>query len=138
QHRLQTHPVGGAGHVDGPVLHRLGPADVGRGADDAAHRADIRLPAALPHAHRRRWGEGVSAALLTGAGIPGLGVRDVRIAGGAVTEIGSLAPHPGERVHDLAGYLLLPALVEPHVHLDKIFSAPTAAVPGAPPLRGLS
>jgi cytosine deaminase len=40
-------------------------------------------------------------------------------------------------VHDLSGYLLLSALVEPHVHLDKIFSARTAMAPGSPPVSGL-
>jgi cytosine deaminase len=78
------------------------------------------------------------STLLTRAGIPGVGVRDVRMAAGAVTEVGSLAPRPGEQVHDLAGYLLLPALVEPHVHLDKIFSAPTELLTDAAPLTGLS
>lgn len=79
----------------------------------------------------------MTSLLLSSAGIPGLGVQDLRIVDGTVTDIGSLRPRPGEAVHDLAGFLLLPGLVEPHVHLDKIFSAPTEVLPRAQPLTGL-
>ncbi|MFL5796475.1 MAG: amidohydrolase family protein [Actinomycetota bacterium] len=64
---------------------------------------------------------------------------DVRIDDdliGAVGPAGSLEPAPGEEVHDLAGYLLLPAPAEPHAHLDKALTAdrvpnPEGDLPGA-------
>ncbi|MGI8418935.1 MAG: amidohydrolase family protein [Nakamurella sp.] len=79
----------------------------------------------------------MSSTLLLSAGVPGMGVCDVRTTDGLVTQIGSLSPLPGDELHDLSGYLLLPGLVEPHVHLDKIFSAPCELTTGAPPLSGL-
>ncbi len=48
---------------------------------------------------------------------------DVRLAGGFIEAIGRLAPQRDDDVVDLAGYLLLPAAVEPHAHLDKAFLA---------------
>jgi cytosine/creatinine deaminase len=50
--------------------------------------------------------------------LPDGGRADIRLAGGRIEAIGSFAD--GE---DLEGYLLLPAPVEPHAHLDKAFSA---------------
>jgi cytosine/creatinine deaminase len=79
----------------------------------------------------------MSSTLLTGAGIPGVGVRDVRTAEGMVVEVGTLDSRPDEEVHDLTGFLLLPSLVEPHVHLDKVFSAPAELSSELPPLSGL-
>ncbi|NUR84607.1 MAG: amidohydrolase family protein, partial [Nonomuraea sp.] len=52
----------------------------------------------------------------------GLLQPDVRLAGGLVTEVGTLTPQRGEAVVDLEGRLLLPAFAEPHVHLDKAFT----------------
>ncbi len=48
-------------------------------------------------------------------------VVDVRIVDGVITEVGELAPTEGETVEPLDGYVLLPAAVEPHAHLDKAF-----------------
>src|SRR5947207_212154 len=51
---------------------------------------------------------------------------DVRVRGDrieAVAPAGELAPLAGEQVLELSGYLLLPAPVEPHAHLDKAFTA---------------
>jgi cytosine deaminase len=51
---------------------------------------------------------------------------DVRLAGGLIAETapaGGLAAQEGEDVLELEGYLLLPALAEPHTHLDKALSA---------------
>ena len=49
---------------------------------------------------------------------------DVRVGGPLIREVAiELAAEPGEEVHDLDGALLLPALVEPHAHLDKAFLA---------------
>src|SRR5919201_3170599 len=52
--------------------------------------------------------------------------RDVRLGDGTITEIapaGRFAGLDGESVLDLDGYLLLPALAEPHTHLDKALTA---------------
>lgn len=58
--------------------------------------------------------------LANARGVPG----SVRIAGDLVTAVGEDArPQPGDSVIDLAGYVLLPGLAEPHVHLDKAFTA---------------
>lgn len=45
----------------------------------------------------------------------------MRIVDGAITEVGDLDVGDGEATTDLTGYLLLPAAVEPHAHLDKAF-----------------
>jgi cytosine deaminase len=49
------------------------------------------------------------------------GTVDVRVLDGVITEVGDLSRVEGELVEDLAGYVLLPAAVEPHAHLDKAF-----------------
>jgi cytosine deaminase len=49
---------------------------------------------------------------------------DIRIAGGVIESVGEIAE--GE---DLDGYLLLPAPIEPHAHLDKAFTADLVANP---------
>ncbi len=59
-------------------------------------------------------------------------VVDVRIADGLITEVvdaGALVPIEGETIDDLDGWLLLPAAVEPHAHLDKAFLAETIENP---------
>ncbi|HZO97235.1 MAG TPA: amidohydrolase family protein [Gaiellaceae bacterium] len=51
---------------------------------------------------------------------------DVRLADGLVAEVApasALSASPREEVLDLDGYLLLPALAEPHTHLDKALTA---------------
>lgn len=48
----------------------------------------------------------------------GLGEADVRIVDGRVAEIGALTPREGERAISAAGCLVLPGLVDLHVHLD--------------------
>ncbi|MHA6760646.1 amidohydrolase family protein [Streptacidiphilus sp. PAMC 29251] len=74
------------------------------------------------------------ALLLSGARLLDGRTVDVRIAGDrieAVEAAGSLSA--AERV-DLSGYLLLPAPVEPHAHLDEAFSgtpAPGSAITAA-------
>ena len=70
--------------------------------------------------------------LANAAGVPG----SVRILGNQVAAVGDdVCPAPGDSVLDLAGYVLLPGLAEPHVHLDKAFTAGRAA-PGPPDLVG--
>ena len=52
---------------------------------------------------------------------------DVHIVDGIVAAVddatGTAPPGSGERVHDLHGRLLLPAMAEPHAHLDKALLA---------------
>jgi len=75
----------------------------------------------------------VSGLVLThAAGVLG----SVRILGGQVAAVGAdVHPAPGDSVLDLAGYALLPGLAEPHVHLDKAFTAGRVA-PATPDLAG--
>ena len=70
--------------------------------------------------------------LANAAGVPG----SVRILGDQVAAVGEdVYPAPGDGVVDLAGYVLLPGLAEPHVHLDKAFTA-GRVVPATPDLAG--
>lgn len=51
---------------------------------------------------------------------------DVRLADDEIREVaraGELAVRDGEELVDLSGYVLLPALAEPHTHLDKALTA---------------
>lgn len=51
---------------------------------------------------------------------------DVRLAGSEIEEVarsGELVPRPEEEALELRGYVLLPALAEPHTHLDKALTA---------------
>jgi len=52
---------------------------------------------------------------------PGQGLRalrDVRLADGRVAEVGDgLAPHPGEEVVDARGRMVVPGLIDLHVHV---------------------
>ena len=50
-------------------------------------------------------------------------VADLRLRAGRVDAIGELAAEAGDETRDLNGYLLSPAPVEPHAHLDKAFLA---------------
>jgi dihydroorotase len=45
------------------------------------------------------------------------GSLDVRVDGGAVSQVGSAVPANGHRVIDAEGLVLAPAFVDPHVHL---------------------
>ena len=70
--------------------------------------------------------------LTNAAGVPG----SVRILGDEVAAVGhDVRPAPRDSVADLAGYVLLPGLAEPHVHLDKVFTA-SRAEPVTPDLAG--
>lgn len=60
----------------------------------------------------------------------------VRVLGGQVAAVGGdVGAEPGDEVVDLTGYVLLPGLVEPHVHLDKAFTSGRAD-PGTGDLPG--
>jgi cytosine deaminase len=68
--------------------------------------------------------------LLRNASLADGSVLDVRLDGALIGEVGpALAPTPDEEVHDLAGWLLLPAPAEPHAHLDKALTADLVANP---------
>lgn len=69
--------------------------------------------------------------LLRGATLADGTTVDVRIDGSAISAVGpSLAPRGREEVHELAGWLLLPAPAEPHAHLDKALTADLVNNPG--------
>lgn len=58
--------------------------------------------------------------LFQNASLYGEDVQDVRVADGAITEIGAdLAPVDGERVIDAEGLVMLPGLVDLHVHFRE-------------------
>lgn len=64
--------------------------------------------------------------LLRNARLDGGEVVDVRIDEGTIAEVvpaGSFGPVDGELAYELDGFLLLPAFVEPHTHLDKALTA---------------
>ena len=65
-----------------------------------------------------------TATMLRGGTLPDGRVADVLIEGEVVAEVGpSLSTQPDDTVHDMAGWLLLPAPAEPHAHLDKALTA---------------
>jgi cytosine deaminase len=70
------------------------------------------------------------SVLLRNASLADGSVLDVRLDGPLIGEVGpALAPGPDEEVHDLDGWLLLPAPAEPHAHLDKALTADLVANP---------
>jgi cytosine deaminase len=48
---------------------------------------------------------------------------DVRLRGEVIDATGDLDPHKDDEVVELDGWMLLPAAVEPHAHVDKAFLA---------------
>ena len=74
--------------------------------------------------------------------IPGRGLSDISIDQGKIISFSE----PGEtlaynEVHDLKGWLLVPAMAEPHAHLDKALTAdivpnPSGELMGAITLLG--
>ena len=68
--------------------------------------------------------------MLAGARLADGRAVDVRISGGRIEAVGAAGGlRAADRV-DLTGYLLLPAPVEPHAHLDEAFTASDAPGPG--------
>ncbi len=61
--------------------------------------------------------------LLVGATTAEGGTIDVRIDAGRIAAVGTLERLPDDEVHELTGYVLLPAPAEPHAHLDKALTA---------------
>ncbi len=69
-------------------------------------------------------GAGAPEVILTNALLPDGRETDIGIRGGRISAVGDLDTehHRGE-LHDLEGALVIPALVEPHAHLDKALTA---------------
>lgn len=70
--------------------------------------------------------------LIRGAEIRGHGIADLRIAGGRVSEIGSLNPRAQEPLIEAGGGALLPGLHDHHIHLAGL-AARAASVWCGPP-----
>jgi cytosine deaminase len=74
---------------------------------------------------------GGPALLLSGARLSDGRSVDVRIAGDRIEAVGPAGTLSAPERMDLTGYLILPAPVEPHAHLDEAFSG--TPVPGTGP-----
>jgi cytosine deaminase len=80
---------------------------------------------------------GASGLVLTNAALDRGQRGNVRVLDGQVAAVGGdVGAEPGDDIVDLTGYVLLPGLVEPHVHLDKAFTSGrgdpgTGDLPGA-------
>ncbi|MEU8802907.1 amidohydrolase family protein [Spirillospora sp. NPDC048819] len=75
----------------------------------------------------------MSGLLLRDAGFGGRKRVDVRVAGGAIAEVGDgLARRPGERVLECGGGALIPGLRDDHLHLHAL-AAWSRSVPCGPP-----
>ena len=61
--------------------------------------------------------------LLAGARLAGGRTVDVLLDGAGIVAVDAVGRLASDVVHDLSGYLLLPAPVEPHAHLDKAGTA---------------
>jgi cytosine deaminase len=65
----------------------------------------------------------MTTTLLRNATLTDGTAADVRLDGGLISQVGTLVPAAEEQIHDLDGWLLLPAPAEPHAHLDKALTA---------------
>jgi cytosine deaminase len=65
------------------------------------------------------------------------GIADILLVDGKIAAVGGhpAGHRPPVEILDLRGYLLIPSLAEPHVHLDKAYTAASVANPGGS-LRG--
>jgi cytosine deaminase len=78
----------------------------------------------------------VPEVLLRSVTLPSGDRADVRLEQGRIVSVGLVADHDRRVpatdavVHDLEGWLVLPAPAEPHAHLDKAFTADLVANPG--------
>lgn len=74
--------------------------------------------------------------LVRGAELPGLGIRDVRVAAGRIDAIApTLAPHRGEMVVEARGNALIRGLHDHHIHLFATAAARCSTVCGPPGVR---
>jgi len=62
-------------------------------------------------------GGGSGELLFADAHVVGLGVTDIRVVDGKISELGELQAGPGDAVIDLAGRWVAPAFIDSHVHL---------------------
>jgi predicted amidohydrolase YtcJ len=75
--------------------------------------------------------------LIRRAQLPGLGVRDLRTAGGRIVELArQLEPQRGDRIVEAGGNLLLPGLHDHHAHLFATAAARESLMCGPPEVRG--
>ncbi len=113
--------------------HRRADAPHGRRGAPAPGRAGAATPAARPGpAGLTPWAVGAAPCSSGESASPTARTTDVGIDGpsGTIAAVGpDLTPEAGGTTVDLGGYLLLPAPVEPHAHLDKAFLAERIANP---------
>lgn len=67
-------------------------------------------------------------SLITNARLPDGRLVDITVEAGRIASVTSVdgadrSPHSGPQVFDVGGWLLLPAMAEPHAHLDKALTA---------------
>ncbi|SEL05306.1 hypothetical protein [Streptacidiphilus jiangxiensis] len=74
---------------------------------------------------------GPGALLLTGARLADGRTVDVRLSGDRIEAVGTAGSLRAAERLDLSGYLLLPAPVEPHAHLDEALTAGSGAPAGS-------
>lgn len=74
----------------------------------------------------------MTGLLLRSVELAGRQVRDVRLAGGRITEVGALARFPGEPAWDCRGAALLPGLCDHHLHLHALAAADRSVSCGPP------
>lgn len=73
---------------------------------------------------------GTGSIVLRGATLADGSVLDLRLQDGIIRDVGpGISAVVGDEVHDLEGYLLVPAPAEPHAHLDKALTADLIANP---------
>ena len=66
----------------------------------------------------------VAELCIQNAYIPGRGLSDISIDQGKIISFSELGETQAyNEVHDLKGWLLVPAMAEPHAHLDKALTA---------------
>ncbi len=70
--------------------------------------------------------------LIRGAEVWRRGLADVRITGGTIAAIGTLAPLPGEEIVEANGGVLLPGLHDHHIHLSALAARASSIACGPP------
>ena len=125
-HRVEKHPAldSGFGHAHAIVVE---PTGMLAGAADPQSRGRLRR---RPLTERQYAWASMHPLRLRHATLEDGSIADVLVVDGRVAAVGAAAEvddavlglDPAD-VHDLTGWLLLPAPAEPHAHLDKAFLA---------------